>query len=50
MPLLIAFILAIPVVIQIAEPRKKYTVEEMNAHITKIHEDIRQERLHLLDA
>lgn len=50
MPILIALLLAIPVLFHMTEPRKKLTIEEMNAHITKIHEDIRQERLHLLNA
>ena len=48
MPVLIALILAIPVLFKMAEQRKRLTVEEMNAHITKIQDDIRKERLHLL--
>ena len=50
MPLFIAILLAIPALFQMTEQRKKLTIKELNAHITKTHEDIRQERLHLLEA
>lgn len=48
MPVVIALILAIPVLLIMMEQRKMLTIDEMNTHIIKIQTDIKQERLHLL--